>query len=112
MKANPDNKAAKKTLIDSLYDEAIEAINNKEYEKAQKLLKRILAVDPRNKRALEAMMGIENSGRSEQLYKEGMAAYMQGRHKEAVLKFQAAIKYNPNNVKAKNALKSAEKELK
>ncbi len=52
-----------------------------------------------------------NPEKSEALYADGMHFYTNGRIREASMKWDAALRYNPDNEKAKTALERAKKEL-
>lgn len=49
--------------------------------------------------------------KSDEMYQNGMNAYNQGRLKEAIALWNGALRYNPNNTKARSAIDRAQKEL-
>jgi tetratricopeptide (TPR) repeat protein len=96
-------------------DEEFDSYNLARYNTSRQRLEEIrvrIARQRQRRETTETTSGHEvNPQRSDELYNEGIAAYTQGRIREAIMRFEAALRYNPDNSRARNALDRARREL-
>ena len=83
----------------------------KNYIEAQNLIPYNTEIKKAAKRTREKIMRL-NQARSQKLYKQGLDKYSEGDIKESIKLWKEALKYDPENLKAKRALERAENEVK
>lgn len=101
-------KAAKQHKTESLYNEAITAYENQDYDKASDLFEEVLAIDPDNKKArrylftdIPKRVQAADKHKIKSLEKDALAFFYKGNYQEANIAFKELLSLDPDNEKAK-----------
>ncbi len=119
---NIEKMKVQRKMLSVVYDNAFEAYQRGDYEGAQELAAKVLAMDPANedaqllKTAASQLKGAPARAAGERQmiddrFKAGLSLYEDRRLVEAQRKFEEIVKLNPSNLKARYWLKRIQREL-